>query len=243
VVPVVCFPPLTREQAEVHFNVKYQQAKGQTEAKPVEPGIVEPVVCDSAIDEKETCRQEINLVENHSAENHPLLNTDGNKNKFKQTLRETTTTTPEPVVYDHDTLLPMPLSSSSPTHEIINLIPEQHRSPIVISLVNKAMVDYPAREVEEAIAYAGANVRGGSMQFKAYLDKTLKNGWSAGYFDSMQEPSFNRGFYGGSAWVHPMAKYPNGTVTGDPRMDTNYLVAADFLMDMGVDVDQMCAEA
>ena len=40
-----------------------------------------------------------------------------------------------------------------------------------------------------------------------------------------------------------MAKYPNGTVTGDPRMDTNYLVAADFLMDMGVDVDQMCAEA
>lgn len=253
VVPVVCFPPLTREQAEVHFNVKCQQSQGQPEAKPVEPEIVEPeiiepeiiepVVCDSTIDETETCRQEINPVENHPAENHPLLPYN-NKNKFKQTLRETTTTTPdpvpEPVIYDHDTLLPVPSSSYS-TDEIIKLIPEQHRSPIVLSLVNKAMVDYPAREVEEAITYAGANVRGGSFQFRAYLDKTLKNKWAEGYLDTMEEPNFNRGY--GAAWGHPMAKYPNGTVTGDPRMDTNYLVAADFLMEMGVDVDQMCAEA
>ena len=140
-----------------------------------------------------------------------------------------------------DTYPAMSLPSSSPSNEILNLIPEKHKNPMVLSLVNKAMVDYPVREVEEAIAYAGANVRGGSMQFKAYLDKTLKNKWAKGYLDTMEEPNFNRGY--GVAWGHPMAKYPNGTVTGDPRMDTNYLVAADFLMNMGVDVDQMCAEA
>ena len=52
---------------------------------------------------------------------------------------------------------------------------------MVISLVNKAILDYPANEVEEAVAYAAGNVRGGSMQFKAYLDKTLKNKWAEGY--------------------------------------------------------------
>jgi len=196
---------------------------------------------------QEIHNQVADITDNHMRktvikETAPIIKTD-----IKQILRVTTTTTPEaapeatpePVICDQ--AMPL-LPSSCPSNEILNLIPEKHKSPMVLSLVNKAMVDYPAREVEEAIAYAGANVRGGSMQFKAYLDKTLKNGWSAGYFDSMQEPSFNRG-YGGSAWIHPMAKYPNGTVTGDPRMDTNYLVAADFLMDMGVDVDQMCAEA
>ena len=224
VVPVVCFPPLTREQAEVHFNVKYQQAQGQPEAKPVEPEIVEPVVCDSAIDEKETCRQEINPVENHLEENHPLLNTDNNKNKFKQKLRETTTTTPEPVpedvIYDHDTLLPVP--SSSPTDEIINLIPEQHRSPMVISLVNKAIVDYPAREVEEAITYAGANVRGGNFQFRAYLDKTLKNKWAKGYLDTMGSSNpFGSDLFG-------TCQFPNGFTTGSKRLDGNLAACLEF---------------
>ena len=164
----------------------------------------------------------------------PIINTD-----IKQKLRVTTTTPAreaEPEVCDQMITLP---SSSSPTHEIINLIPIHHQTPIVLSLVNKAVMEYPEHEVKEAIAYAGANVRGGSMQFKAYLDKTLKNKWADGFFDAMQEP----GAYGAGAWFHPRAKYPNGTVTGNRDMDTNCMVAADFLMDMGVDVNKMCAEA
>ena len=198
----------------------------------IQEEIIEVEVIEPATSTKNVQMSKTVMRESIKTETAPIINTD-----IKQILRETTTTTPEPVICD--TLLHVP--SSSPTHEIINLIPEQHRSPIVLSLVNKAMVDYPVREVEEAIAYAGANVRGGSMQFKAYLDKTLKNGWSAGYFDSMQEPDLNRGY--GASWIHPMAKYPNGTVTGCARMDTNYMVAADFLTRMGVDVDQMCVEA
>ena len=225
VVPVVCFPPLTREQAEAYFNVKYQQSQGQTEANPVEPEIVEHVVCDSAIYETEICRQEINPVENHLEENHTLLNTDNNKNKFKQILRETTTTTPEPDSI-LDTYPAMSLPSSSPSNEILNLIPEKHKNPMVLSLVNKAMVDYPVREVEEAIAYAGANVRGGSMQFKAYLDKTLKNGWSAGYFDSILEPCQQEEV----PWAPSASggKFANGFVTGSRRMDANLAACLEF---------------
>lgn len=209
----------------------------------IQEEIIEVEVVEPATSTKNVQMSKTVMRESIKTETAPIINTD-----IKQILRETTTTTPdpvpeptpEPVIYDHDTLLPVSSSSSS-THEIINLIPEQHRSPVVLSLVNKAMVDYPVREVEEAIAYAGANVRGGSFQFRAYLDKTLKNKWAEGYLDTMQEPNFNRGY--GASWIHPMAKYPNGTVTGCPRMDTNYLVAADFLTRMGVDVDQMCAEA
>ena len=87
---------------------------------------------------------------------------------------------------------------------------------MVISLVNKAIVDYPAREVEEAIAYAAGNVRGGSMQFRAYLDKTLQNKWAEGYFESMQERSPH-----GILWTQmPRGGFHNGFVTGSRRKPT-----------------------
>ena len=231
VVPVVCFPPLTREQAKAHFDEKYQQAQDRPEVKavkPVEPEIIdEVVICDASIDEKQTFQQEINIVENQHEENHPLLNTDNNKNKFKQTLRVTTTTTPareaepvpEPVICD--TLLPVP-SSSSPTHEIINLIPEQHRSPVVLSLVNKVMVDYPVREVKEAVAYAGANVRGGSFQFRAYLDKTLKNKWAEGFMDAMD---YNNPL---GPDLFQAGQFSNGFTTGSKRLDGNLAACLEF---------------
>ncbi|HAR32536.1 MAG TPA: hypothetical protein DCR95_00120 [Desulfobacter sp.] len=201
-------------------------------------GDPEPEPSTMPIQAKKAHIEDANIAENHMSktvikQTAPIINTD-----IKQILRVTTTTCAreaEPVICDQVLSLP---SSSSPTHEIINLIPSQHRSPVVLSLVNKAIVDYPEREVKEAIAYAGANVRGGSMQYKAYLDKTLKNKWAVGFLESMQGP----GAYG-SAWVHPRAKFPNGTVTGNKAMDTNCMVAAQFLMEMGVDVDAMCAEA
>lgn len=189
------------------------------------------------------CITENHMRETVIKETAPVINTD-----IKQILRVTTTTTqaqaigPKPIICDH--AVPVPLPSSSSHLDILNLIPEKHKSPMVVSLVNKAMVDYPAREVEEAIVYTAGNVRGGSMQFKAYLDKTLKNKWAVGYLDSMgSSMPCQHGRPWASSWSHPMAKYPNGTVTGTKAMDTNCMVAAEFLMDMGFDLDQMCAEA
>jgi len=60
------------------------------------------------------------------------------------------------------------LSSSYPATEdinsLLNLIPEQHSQPMMISLVNKSAKEYSALEMEEAITYATANVKGGAMQ-------------------------------------------------------------------------------
>ncbi|WP_462269286.1 hypothetical protein [Desulfobacter sp.] len=141
------------------------------------------------------------------------INTDN-----KQILKETTTTcareaeqVPEPVICDEV----LSLSSSSSTNEIINLIPEQHQTPVVISLVSKAIVDYPEHEVKKAVAYAGANVRGGSMQFKAYLDKTLKNKWGEGFLDAMDNSNpFGQNLFGGG-------QFPSGLTTGSKRLDGN----------------------
>ena len=131
-----------------------------------------------------------------------------------------------------------PSPSSYPATEFLNLIPEQHQQPMVISLVNKAVKKYTALEVQEAILYASANVRGGAMQYKAYLDKTLKNQWAAGYLETVgtAKPVGSAhlstsavlspgGFSGGV----PSGRYPNGTVTGSARMDGNYMAAAKFL--------------
>jgi hypothetical protein len=145
---------------------------------------------------------------------------------IKQILNVTTTTEPGTDPGGCDSVSPSSWSSDA----ILNLIPEKHKSPMVVSLVNKAVGDYPEQVVREAVAYAAGNVRGGSMQFKAYLDKTLKNKWAEGFLES-------RGAHCGlTTWFEPKGAFPNGTVTGSRRMDGNYMAAAQFLNEMGVEV-------
>jgi len=137
---------------------------------------------------KETCRQDNRILVSHIVETAPIINTEGTNNLNKQILNETTTTQAHGVdsTVEPDKVLP---PSSCHSNAILNLIPEKHRSPMVVTFVNKAMVDYHVNEVERAVAYAAGNVRGGSLQFRAYLDKTLKNkwadGWEPGYEDQV----------------------------------------------------------
>ena len=70
------------------------------------------------------------------------------------------------------------------------------------------------------MAYTAGNVRGGSMQFKAYLDKTLKNKWAEGYLDSREDQTFMGGFGSG--------QFPNGFTTGSKRMDANLAACLEF---------------
>ncbi|SMC74805.1 hypothetical protein SAMN02746065_10932 [Desulfocicer vacuolatum DSM 3385] len=100
---------------------------------------------------------------------------------------------------------------------------------MVLSLVNKAVKEYTALEVREAFTYATANVKGGWMQYKAYLDKTLKNQWATGYLETISTTApavLSPGRFAGGI---PAGRYPNGTVTGSARMDSNYQAAAEFL--------------
>ena len=120
---------------------------------------------------EDTCMENTRMQKTVIKETAPIIKTD-----IKQILKRTTTT-PDP----GPGICAQAMPSSFPSNEILNLIPEKHQSPMVLSLVNKAIFDYPAKEVEQAVAYAADNVRGGSLQFKAYLDKTLKNKWADGW--------------------------------------------------------------
>jgi len=172
--------------------------------------------------------------ETRRQETAPVVNTN-----IEQTLRVTTTTTqnldPEPTV---EVVEETP-SSSYPAIEdinsLLNLIPEQHQQPMVMALVNKAVKEYTPLEMEEAIVYSSAKVRGGWMQYKAYLDKTLKNKWAAGYLEAINTTTPAVLSPGGFAGGMPGTKYPNGTVTGSARMDSNYMACAEFLAEMGVE--------
>ncbi|SMC55217.1 hypothetical protein SAMN02746065_10471 [Desulfocicer vacuolatum DSM 3385] len=121
-------------------------------------------------------------------------------------------------------------------NSLLDLIPEQHSQPMVKALVNQAVKKYTLLEVEEAIVYSTANVKGGWMQYKAYLDKTLKNKWAAGYLDTISTTAPAVFSLGGFAGAMPAGRYPNGTVTGSPRMDSNYQAASQFMAEMGVEV-------
>ncbi len=130
---------------------------------------------------KETCMQDNRILVSRIVETAPIINTEVSNTLNEQTLNETTATAPvaaAKVEQETDQVLPPP---SCHSNEILNLIPEKHRSPMVVTFVNRAMIDYQANEVERAVAYAAGNVRGGSLQFRAYLDKTLKNKWADGW--------------------------------------------------------------
>lgn len=143
----------------------------------------------------------------------------------------TTTTPGQEVKQDPVIEPPVEPSQSYPATELLNLIPEQHQQPPVMALVNQAVKKYSALELEEAITYATANVKGGVMQYKAYLDKTLKNKWAVGYLETMKSQTTSPALLspGGFTGAVPAGRYPNGSVTGCKRMDSNYMAAAAFL--------------
>ena len=173
-------------------------------------------------------RDEARSPETRRQETAPVVNTN-----IEQRLRVTTTTTqnlaPEPTV---EVVEETPSSSYPATEDInslLNLIPEQHQQPMVKALVNQAVKEYTPLEMKEAIVYSSANVKGGWMQYKAYLDKTLKNKWAAGYLEAINTTTPAVLSPGGLAGAMPGARFPNGTVTGCARMDSNYQAAAEFL--------------
>jgi len=184
---------------------------------------------------KTSTRDKNQSHEYRSQETAPVINTN-----IEQILRVTTTTTPDPEPAPVVEIVAESSQSYPATEDInslLNLIPEQHRQPMVMSLVNQAVKEYSPLELEEAIVYASANVRGGAMQYKAYLDKTLKNQWAAGYLETVKNQPTTPAMFspGGFTGGMPAGKFPNGTVTGCARMDSNYMAAAQFLTEMGVE--------
>jgi hypothetical protein len=178
-----------------------------------------------------TGNQENQSRKNRRQETAPIINTDN-----KQTLRVTTTTTPEPsakiVIKGEVEQSSYPATGS--LDNLFNTIPKQFQQPMVKALVNRALGVYSVPELQDAIAYSSAKVQGGSMQYKAYLDKTLKNQWATGYLEAMvEQPStpdlFSPGGFTGR-------RYPNGTITGSARMDTNYAVCLDFAREMKLEM-------
>lgn len=168
---VFCLPPMSREEAETCFLNRYKESDSIEQAIDM----VESATDDITVSEDATiiCQQETFQQEINQQETCPIINTD-----TKQILKETTTTH-EPVPVQEPVQVAKTMSSSS--NIILNLIPVQHRSPAVLTLVNKAMVDCHENDLKKAILYSASNVKGGSLQFRAYLDKTIKNKWADGW--------------------------------------------------------------
>ena len=227
------FGQITRTEYIVYEDAVAREQAPATTAKG-SSNVRQPITQDETPEQppasqvKAPTRDEPRCQETRCQETAPVLNTD-----IKQRLRVTTTTTPDQELTPTVEVVEKTLSSSYPATEdinsLLNLIPEQHQQPMVKALVNQAVKKYTPLEVEEAIVYSSAKVRGGWEQYKAYLDKALKNKWAVGYLDTISTTSPAVLSPGGFAGGMPGARFPNGTVTGCARMDSNYQAAAEFL--------------
>ncbi|SLM31126.1 hypothetical protein MTBBW1_2720003 [Desulfamplus magnetovallimortis] len=107
---------------------------------------------------------------------------------------------------------------------LLDLLPERFRTPIVESYISRAISNHDLDTVKDAVKYSVANVKGGHLQFKSFLDKCLRGKWSEGYSASLNFSNVN------VSW--DTGKFPNGSFTGSRQMDSNVFAAAQFMASM-----------
>ena len=221
------FPPLTDQNS----NGKARDAAAEKLNAGWSGKTAEPQIMDTHVNNDDRMRK------THMREPEGVITNKGINNP-----KGVTTTTPgqadeQTPVIESPTTPPSSYPATEDINFLLDLIPEQHRQPPVIALVNQSAKKYTVLELEEAITYATANVRGGALQFRAYLDKTLKCKWAAGYLETTAattEESILAKYGmvsspGSFAGGIPAGKYPNGTVTGSKRSDSNLMACMAFM--------------
>lgn len=73
---------------------------------------------------------------------------------------------------------PSAVFSNESLKTLTDLIPEQHQSEIVTKLIKKELKNHSVEYIKSSIYYANANSK---KNYKAFLGKTISNGWAEGY--------------------------------------------------------------
>lgn len=95
-------------------------------------------------------------------------------------ITETTTTEQPPPILP-DKKLPLSFFSSHDLKDLLQSIPQEKRSVAVEKVIEKALLNHSIDDIKIAIAYTIANSKGSKTAFKAYLGKTIDNGWYIGF--------------------------------------------------------------
>ena len=72
--------------------------------------------------------------------------------------------------------------------ELIALVPDKHRQPIVTKFIHETLKSgINSDTVKSAILYTNAHSKGNTKQYRSYLGKTLENpNWHAGYLELVE---------------------------------------------------------
>jgi hypothetical protein len=98
-----------------------------------------------------------------------IKNNDYNKPVTKATSL-TSTTSPPSAVFSNEFL-----------KELADLVIEKNQSPMVNKLIEKEIETHSVENIKLCIQYANAKSKGDPIQYKAFLGKTITNGWAEGY--------------------------------------------------------------
>ena len=222
--PTTFSPPAGKEHASQNLEIVEHCSNLSNPSQGVFPNVGTP-------------SQDIPTGKNHMVKVHvgktaPIINTDN-----KQILRGTTATAParevDPIPQaEAPKQPPQSYPATSDVNFLLDLIPERFSNPMTDALIKRSLSSHTANEIADAVIYSVDNVKGGKMQFKAYLDKCLRGGFAEGYQAAREVPESTTVL--SSFGAMGAGRYPNGSFTGNSRTDSNLQAAAMFLQKMGV---------
>jgi len=86
----------------------------------------------------------------------------------------------EKIIFNTTTPLPEAFTEEH-LESVLELIPEHHRQPMVINLLQRYYNAFPLEYVQSGIKYTVDHSKGDTGKFKAYLGQALDFGWGDGY--------------------------------------------------------------
>ncbi len=228
VTPPEAYP---NRQDELPLKFTQDEPSPNLESKGVDvspPPSTESKGCDIGLSDGKTRIRKTEIRETAPIINNEGINTEG------VTATATPGATPEPMPEAEASPQQQPQSypATSDINFLLDLIPERFSNPMTDALIKRSLSSHTANEIADAVIYSVDNVKGGKMQFKAYLDKCLRGGFAEGYQAAREVPESTTVL--SSFGAMGAGRYPNGSFTGNSRTDSNLQAAAMFLQKMGV---------
>lgn len=153
------------------------------------------VVRESPIKPDEQEPAEIPILENPVSvnpilEKPELLKTDRIHHSVKQITKQTTTTKQNQPIEQTDAQLSLSSHKEfkeQQTNLLMDIVPEKHQQPMIEKFISKSLKSHTPDELKAAILYTSKHSKGDSEAFRSYLGLSLKNGWSDGVLESIEE--------------------------------------------------------
>ena len=124
------------------------------------------------------------------SEKPTLLKTDSIHHSVKQITKEQQQQKPNPPIEQTDVnvvVVPQIEFEKQQVTLLLELVPEKHQQPMIKKCLSKSLKSHTPDELKAAILYTNKHSTGDTEKYRSYLGLSLKNGWSDGVLESIEQ--------------------------------------------------------